>query len=60
MGLFSGLARAVVAVAVLPVDVVADIATLGGVNTGQDEPYTAQRARKIMDALNEATDRDGV
>lgn len=41
---------------VLPIDMVADVVTLGGVNTNQDRTYTARRAEKIMNALDEATE----
>lgn len=56
MSIFGGLAKAVIGVVVLPVDMVADVVTLGGVNTNQDRTYTAKRAEKIMAALDEATD----
>jgi len=58
MGLFSGLARAAAAALVLPVDVVADVVTLGGTNTGKETTYTGKRARDIMRALDEATGGD--
>lgn len=57
MSILGGLAKAVVGVVALPVDVVADFVTLGGVNTNQDRTYTAKRAEKIMAALDEATER---
>ena len=54
--ILTGLTKAVVGVATLPVDVVADVVTLGGTLTDRDEPYTMRKAGKIMDALDEATD----
>lgn len=54
----SGLTKAVVGVAVTPVDMVTDAITLGGALTDQDKPYTAQRAEKIMENLDEATKPD--
>ena len=50
-----GLTKAVVGVVVTPVDVVADIVTLGGVLTDQEKPYTAQRAEDIINNLKKAT-----
>jgi hypothetical protein len=48
-----GFLKAVVEVAKLPVDVAADIITIGGVNTDKPRPYTAERCRRIMRKLNE-------
>lgn len=59
MDLLKGLTKAVVATVALPVDAVADAITLGGALTDKPRPYTAERARDIMRALNEATGRDG-
>jgi len=53
-----GLTKAVVNVAVTPVDIVADVITLGGALTDKDKPYTVKRAEKIMDNLDEATTND--
>jgi len=53
-----GLTKAVVNVAVSPVDIVADVITLGGALTDKDKPYTVKRAEKIMDNLGEATTND--
>lgn len=54
--IIKGLAKAAVGVATLPVDILADTVTLGGVLADRKEPYTASKARKIMRALDEATD----
>jgi hypothetical protein len=43
-------------VAVTPIDIAADIITLGGTLTDQDKPYTAQRAEQIMDNLKKAVE----
>lgn len=50
------LTKAVVGVAALPVDAVADIVTLGGSLSDQDKPYTTQRAEQIMDNLKKAVE----
>jgi len=58
MSLFDALGsltKAAVAVVVTPIDVVADVITLGGALTDQDKPYTAQRAEDIMRNLKDAT-----
>ena len=49
MGLFGALIRTTVNVVTLPVAVIKDVATLGGVCTGEDEPYTVQKLRQIKD-----------
>ncbi len=48
-----GLLKAVVEIAKLPVDVVADVVTLGGIATDKSKPYTVKRCERIMDKLNE-------
>lgn len=47
MGLFGALARTVIHVASLPVEIVKDVATMGGNSTGEDEPYTVSKLKKI-------------
>ena len=42
MGLFGALIRTVVNVATLPVAIVKDVVTMGGVAVDRDEPYTAE------------------
>jgi len=53
MGLFKKLIKTGIRVATTPVAVVADAATLGGLNTGRNETYTGERLRKIGDDLKE-------
>jgi hypothetical protein len=48
-----GLLKAVVEVAKLPIDVTADVITLGGAMTEKDVPYTVKRCRRIMKKLDE-------
>lgn len=36
-----------------PVDVIKDIVTLGGVITGEEEPHTIQKIKKIIDDIDE-------
>lgn len=49
------LTKAVIGVVVTPVDVVADIVTLGGALTDKDKPYTVQRLQDAMKNLNDVT-----
>lgn len=58
MGLFDvleGVTKAVVGVVATPIDVAADLITLGGSLSDQEKPYTAQRVEKIMENLDKAT-----
>lgn len=49
MGLFSALVRTTVNVALLPVELVKDVVTLGGVSTDQRKPYTLQGLERLKD-----------
>jgi hypothetical protein len=54
MKLFGQLIRTAVNVAMLPVAVVKDVVTLGGVCTkGDIEPYTAEQLKRIKDEAKE-------
>ena len=56
MSLFGKLIRTTVNVITLPVAIVKDVVTLGGVATkGEVKPYTAEKLEKIKE---EAEDRD--
>jgi hypothetical protein len=48
-----GLLKGIVEIAKLPVDVAADVVTLGGALTDKPRPYTAERCRRIMRKLDE-------
>lgn len=48
-----GLLKAVVETVKLPIDLAADVITLGGAMTDKPRPYTAERCRRIMRNLNE-------
>jgi hypothetical protein len=54
--MFKELMKAAVGVVTVPVDIVADIATVGGILTGKDETYTGKKAGQIMDNLENAID----
>jgi len=46
--------KATVGIATLPIDVVKDVFTFGGIATEQ-EPYTKQKIEEIADDLDEVT-----
>lgn len=48
-----GILKAIVEVAKLPVDVAADVITLGGALNDKRQPYTTKRCERIMKKLNE-------
>lgn len=54
MGIFKKLTQATIRTVTTPISVAADIITLGGINTDQDEPYTVQKLKKIKDNLEGA------
>lgn len=56
MGFFGKLISATVNIAVLPIEVVKDVATLGGVLTDQDDPYTYKRLEKTTEKISEAVE----
>lgn len=49
MSLFGKIVRTTINVATLPVAVVQDVLTLGGVMTGQEVPYTEQKLEQIKE-----------
>jgi hypothetical protein len=56
--ILKNITKATIGVAILPIDVAADIVTLGAAMTDKERPYTAERLSKVMDNLNEATKSD--
>lgn len=53
MKIFGQIVRTVVNVATLPLAVVKDVLTLGGVITENGEPYTVEKLRQIKDEASE-------
>jgi len=47
--------KAIVGVVTLPLDIAADVVTLGGVMTDKETPYTVKKLGKIYDNIDEAT-----
>ena len=56
MGLFGKLLKTTIDIATIPIDIVKDVATLGGALTDQDKPYTAQKFARLGDDLEEVRD----
>jgi hypothetical protein len=57
-GMIESLAKAAAAVVTVPVAVVADVVTMGGVLTDKDQPYTADAVGDLVDNLKDATKPD--
>ena len=58
-GILGSLTKAVVGVVVeTPIALIADMATLGGVITDKDEPYTASALKGVMKNVENATKGD--
>ena len=53
MRLFAQVVRTVVNVAMLPVAVVKDVVTLGGVATENGRPYTVEALQRLKDEASE-------
>jgi hypothetical protein len=49
MGLFSALVKVTIDTVTLPVAIIKDVVTLGGVATDQRKPYTVQKLDKIKE-----------
>lgn len=55
-GMLESLAKAATAVVTVPVAVVADVVTMGGVVNDKDRPYTADAISDFVDNLKNAAD----
>ena len=56
MSLFGKLTKTVLHTVSTPIDVIKDMATLGGAITDEEEPYTIKKAKKIIDDIEEVGD----
>ena len=56
MGLFGKLIKTTFDVVTLPVDIVKDVATMGGALNDEDIPYTAQKFERLGDDFEEVRD----
>ena len=54
MGFFGKLVKAAVNVAITPIDIVKDIATMGGALDDEPEPHTVKRVKKVVKSVEEA------
>ena len=54
-GMLGSLVKAAAAVVTVPVSLVADVVTLGGVCTDKDRPYTADAVSDLVQNLKDAT-----
>lgn len=56
-GILTSLTKAVVGVVIeTPISIVADIVTVGGELTGNNESYTIKSLSKVVDNISDATD----
>jgi len=53
MGFFKKLAKTAIDAATTPIAVAADLATLGGVLTDQDDPYTVKKLKQLEEDWEE-------
>jgi hypothetical protein len=56
MSFISKVAQMTIDIAVTPIEIVKDVATLGGAVVGEDEPYTVQRLKQAAKRASEAYD----
>jgi hypothetical protein len=59
MSLFGSILKTAIDVVTTPVDVVKDIASLGGTLTDQDESYTVKKLKKLDKDLKDISDDAG-
>ena len=57
-GMLESLTKAALGVVTVPVAVVADVVTLGGVLTDKPEPYTAEAVSDVVKNLKNAANPD--
>lgn len=56
MGLFGKLLKTTFDIVTLPIEVVKDVATMGGVLTDENRTYTAQKFERLGNDLDEVRD----
>lgn len=54
MSFFGSLVSAVVRTATIPVEIIKDVATMGGACTDEDEPYTVQQTKNVLNDIEDA------
>jgi hypothetical protein len=55
MSIIGKLLKTTIDIVTLPVDVVKDVATIGGALTDEDVPYTAQKFQKLSNDIKEVS-----
>jgi len=56
MGIFGKLTKAIIHTATTPIDIIKDVATLGGAITDESKPHTLQKVDKILEDIDEFGD----
>jgi len=56
MGIFGKITKGLIDTVLLPVDIVKDVVTFGGINTDQEEPYTVKKIKKLKDEAEDIYD----
>lgn len=56
MGLFGSILKTGFDIVTTPIDIVKDVATMGGALTDQDVPYTAQKVNRLLDDVEDIRD----
>ena len=56
MSLFGSILEGVIDTVTTPIEVVKDVATLGGLATGEDESYTERRLKKLVEDAENTID----
>lgn len=56
--MFKNLMKTVTGIATLPLDVAADVVTMGGALSDKDQPYTAKKFSDIVESASRAADPD--
>ena len=56
MGIFGNILGTIIDTATLPVSVIKDVATMGGVLTNQNESYTQKKVEKIQEDFEDLDD----
>jgi 1-aminocyclopropane-1-carboxylate deaminase/D-cysteine desulfhydrase-like pyridoxal-dependent ACC family enzyme len=56
VGFFGKILGAAVDIVLTPIEIVKDVATMGGVLTDNDETYTGKRLEKAIDKISDSAD----
>lgn len=57
MGFLGSLVKATIDTVLVPVEIVKDVATMGGALTDEKEPYTLSRSKKVIEDVEQAGDK---